>query len=160
MHIPNHDSLAAKTKCKQLKSFMPNDNFRMLICGPSGCGETNPLMHMIYQLLYYDKIYLYSKYLEQPKYTRLLKKFALMSTECGYEAIESSNDEIIPVSELSDENQKLIIFDDFLCEKNQKPLVEYFIKGRHKNCSVIYLSQSYYLTPKDIRLSCSHFCIF
>ena len=101
-----------------------------------------------------------SKNLEQPKYTRLLKKFAPISTECGYEAIESSNDEIIPVSELSDENQKLIIFDDFLCEKNQKPLVEYFIRGRHKNCSVIYLSQSYYLTPKDIRLSCSHFCIF
>ena len=32
--------------------------------------------------------------------------------------------------------------------------------GRHKNCSVIYLSQSYYPTPKDIRLNCSHFCIF
>ena len=132
----------------------------MLICGPSGCGETNTLIHMIYQLLYYDKIYLYSKCLEQPKYTRLLKKFASISTECGYEAIESSNDEIIPVSELSDENQKPIISDDFLCEKNQKPLVEYFIRGRHKNCSVIYLSQSYYLTPKDIRLICSHFCIF
>ena len=39
------------------KSFMPNDNFRMLICGPSGYGKTNTLMHMIYQLLYYDKIY-------------------------------------------------------------------------------------------------------
>ena len=108
----------------------------------------------------YDKIYLYSKYLEQPKYTRLLKNFASISTECGYEAIESSNDEIIPVSELSDEKQKPIISDDFLCEKNQKPLVEYFIRGRYKNCSVIYLSQSYYVTPKDIRLSCSHFCIF
>jgi len=45
-------------------------------------------------------------------------------------------------------------------KKNQKPLIEYFIRGRHKNCSAIYLSQSYYLTPKDIRLSCSHFCIF
>jgi len=45
-------------------------------------------------------------------------------------------------------------------KKNQKPLIEYFIRGRHKNCSVIYLSQSYYLTPKDIRLNCSHFCIF
>ena len=125
----------------------------MLICGPSGCGKANTLMHMIHQLLYYDKIYLHSKNLEQPKYTRLLKKFAPISTECGYEAIESSNDEIIPVSELSDENQKLIIFDDFLCEKKQKPLVEYFIRGRHKNCSVIYLSQSYYLTPKDISVT-------
>ena len=47
-----------------------------------------------------------------------------------------------------------------ICERNQKPLVQYFIGSRHKNCSVIYLSQSYYLTPKDIRLNCSHFCIF
>ena len=45
-------------------------------------------------------------------------------------------------------------------KKNQKPHIEYFIRGRHKKCSVIYLSQSYYLTPKDIRLNCSHFCIF
>ena len=48
MRIPNYDSPAAKTKCKQLKSFVPNDNFRMLICGPSGYGKTNTLMHMIY----------------------------------------------------------------------------------------------------------------
>ena len=72
--------------------------------------------------------------------------------------IEASNDEIVPLHELDDDNQKIGIFDDFLCEKNQKPLVQYFIAGRHKNCSVIYLSQSYYLTPKDIRLNCSHFC--
>jgi len=44
-------------------------------------------------------------------------------------------------------------------KKNQRPLIEYFIGGRHKNCSVIYLSQSYYSTPEDIRLNCSHFCI-
>ena len=31
---------------------------------------------------------------------------------------------------------------------------------RHKNCCVIYLSQSYYKTPKDIRLNCSHYIIF
>ena len=29
-----------------------------------------------------------------------------------------------------------------------------------KTVVVIYLSQSYYRTPKDIRLNCSHFCIF
>jgi len=74
--------------------------------------------------------------------------------------IKASNDEIMPVSELDDDNQKIVIFDDFVCEKNQKLLIDYFIRGRRKNCSVIYLSQSYYLTPKDIRLNCLHFCIF
>jgi len=129
----------------------------MLMCGPSGCGKTNTLMFMIYNLLYSDKVYLYSKNLEQ---YGLLQTFAPISRECGYNVIEASNDEISPLEELDDESQKVVIFDDFVCERNQKPLIEYFIRGRHKNCSVIYLSQSYYLTPKDIRLNCSHFCIF
>ena len=70
------------------------------------------------------------------------------------------NDEIIPVDSLDSDNQKIVIFDDFICKKNQKPLIDYFIQGRHKNCSVIYLSQSFYSTPKDIRLNCSHFIVY
>ena len=61
---------------------------------------------------------------------------------------------------MDDDDQKIVVFDDFVREKNQKPLINYFICGRHKNCSVIYLSQSYFKTPKDIRLNCSHFCLF
>ena len=83
-----------------------------------------------------------------------------ISEESGYDVIEESNDEIIPLDQLGNDNQKIVIFDDYVCERNQKPIVDYFIGSRHKNCSVIYLSQSYYLTPKDIRLNCSHFCIF
>ena len=72
-----------------------------------------------------------------------------------------SNDAIIPVTHLAYEyNQKLIIFDDYVCEKNQRQIIDYFIQGRHKNCSVIYLTQSFYKTPRDIRLNCTHFCIF
>ena len=56
--------------------------------------------------------------------------------------------------------KKIIIFDDYVCEKNQREIVDYFIQGRHKNCSVIYLSQSFYKTPRDIRLNCSHYCIY
>ncbi|CAH3034566.1 unnamed protein product [Porites evermanni] len=29
-----------------------------------------------------------------------------------------------------------------------------------RNCSVIYLSQSFYKTPKDIRLNCSHYILY
>ena len=75
--------------------------------------------------------------------------------------MEVSNDAIIPISDLNyKDNQKLIIFDDYVCEKNQRQIVDYFIQGRHKNCSVIYLSQSFYKTPRDIRLNCSHYCIY
>ena len=115
---------------------------------------------MIYNLLYYDKIYLYAKNLQHPRYQNLLEMFQPISEEAGYPIIEASNDQIIPISEMTDDNQKLVIFDDFVCEKNQRPLIDYFICGREKNCSAIYLSQSYYKTPKDIRLNCSHFCIY
>jgi len=30
----------------------------MLICGPSNSGKTNILLHMLYELLEYDKVYL------------------------------------------------------------------------------------------------------
>ena len=67
----------------------------------------------------------------------------------------SSNEEIIPIKKMEDRNQKVVIFDDYVCEKNQN----YFIQGRHKNCCVIYLSQSYYKTPKDRRINCPHYII-
>lgn len=59
-----------------------------------------------------------------------------------------------------EDDQKLVIFDDYVCEKNQRQLIDYFIQGRHKNCSVIYLSQSFYKTPEDIRLNCFHYCVY
>ena len=51
----------------QLQKFMPDQCFRMLICGPSGSGKTNLLLDMIYRLLYFDKIYLYARNLQQQK---------------------------------------------------------------------------------------------
>ena len=162
MEIPNYDSNTKNKKFKQLYSFMPNDSFKMLICGNSNCGKTNLLFHLLIEpLLYCDKIYLYAKNLEQEKYQNLMKEMNEASEETGYNLMEVSNDKIIPITHLPyEDNQKLIIFDDYVCEKNQGEIVDYFIQGRHKNCSVIYLSQSFYKTPRDIRLNRSHFCIY
>ena len=129
MKIPNYDRDDNESDFKQLFPFMPNRSFRMLLCGPSDSGKTNTLMHMIYNLLYYDKVYLYAKNLNQSKY-RDIDIFKPISEEVGYDVIETSNDKIIPVSDLTDDNQKIVIFDDFVCEKNQNPLVDYFIRGR------------------------------
>lgn len=84
-----------------------------------------------------------------------------MSRKVGYDILNVSNDRITPVNAMDyEDNQKVIIFDDYVCEKNQRQLIDYFIQGRHKNCSVIYLSQSFNKTPKDIRLNCSHYCMY
>ena len=164
MEIPNYDSDTKNKQFKQLYSFMPHDTFRMLICGNSGSGKTNLLYHMLIEpLLYYDEIYLYAKNLDQEKYQNLMNKMNEISRDVGYgyDIMTVSNDKIIPISDIDyEDNQKLVIFDDYVCEKNQRQIADYFIQGRHKNCAVIYLNQSFYKTPRDIRLNCSHYCIY
>ena len=163
MEIPNYDSNIDKTNSyKQLYQFMPGDIFRLLIVGNSSSGKTNLLYHILMKpLVFYDQIHLYAKNLEQDKYQNMIKIFDEISQSVGYNVLVCSNDDIVPVENLMDNTaQKIVIFDDFVCDKNQKPLIDYFIRGRHKNCSIIYLSQSFYGTPKDIRLNCSHFCVY
>ena len=163
MEIPNYDGKGGKNKkFKKIKPYMPSDTFRMLICGNSGSGKTNLLYHMLIEpLIPYDEIYLYARNLEQEKYQNLIQKMRQPSHKVGYVILNVSNDKVIPVDEMNyEDNQKVVIFDDYVCDKNQRELIDYFIQGRHKNCSVIYLSQSFYKTPKDIRLNCSHYCIY
>ena len=166
MKIPNYDKKETSNNFKQLYEYMylPDRCFRMLICGKSGCGKTNTVLHMLIKpLIYYDKIYLYSKNLEREKYTHLSKTLEMIAEKNKIpidEIFHSSNEEIIPISEMENRNQNVVIFDDYVCEKNQNDIINYFIQVRHKNCCVIYQSQSYYKTPKDIRINCSHYIIF
>ena len=55
-----------------------NDNkywpYRKLIIDPSGSGKTNYLLDSIQKNIVIDKIYLYAKDLEEPKYQFLIKK--------------------------------------------------------------------------------------
>ena len=104
-----------------------------------------------------------SKNLEQEKYTHLLnilERIAEVNILPIDEIFHSSNEEIIPIREMEDRDQTVVMYDDYVCEKNQTDIINYFIRGRHKNCRVIYLSKSYYKTPKDIRINCSHYIIF
>ena len=122
MEIPNYDVVNKNKKFKQLYSFMPNDTFRMLICGNSGSGKTNLLYHMLIEpLLYYDEIHLYAKNLEQEKYQNLTNKLNHISRETNYDIMTVSNDKIIPINNLGyEDNQKIIIFDDYVCEKKSE----------------------------------------
>ena len=128
---------------------MPADIFRMLICGPSNSGKTNIPLFMLYKLLKFDRIYLILKNLHQKKYQALLQDFAKQIIPiAGYEVIEGPGDEIIPLEELPVDNQKIVVFDDLVCESNQNSIIDYFINGRHRKCCVIYLTQTFYKVPK------------
>ena len=124
MEILNYDSDTKNKEFKQLYSFMPHDTFRTLICGNSGSGKTNLLYHMLIEpLLYFDEIYLYAKNLKQEKYQKLMNKMNEMSKRVGYDIMNVSNDEIKRIGNLDyEDNQKLIIFDDYVCEKKSEIL--------------------------------------
>lgn len=163
MEIPNYDEKNSSSNgYKLLYQFMAKDTFRLLICGNSGSGKMNLLCHILQApLVYYDQIHLYAKNLDQDKYISLIHEMNGISKEVGYDVLKVSNDQILPVAELpNSKSQKIVIFDNFVTEKNQKPIIDYVIQGHHKNCSVIYLTQSYYSCPKSIRISCSHFCLY
>ena len=127
-------------------------------------GKTNALVHMLLKLLIYcDQIYLYAKNIDQEKYQLLANELNKLSVKNKFSVdkiYEYSNSSIKDVDELENELQKIVIFDDYICDKNQDQIIKYFIQGRHKNCSVIYLSQSYYKTDKNIRLNCDHFILY
>ena len=62
------------------------------------------------------------------------------------------------------ENKILIVFDDMINDmiNNQKLnsiVAELFIRGRKLNISVVFITQSYFKVPKDVRLNTTHFFI-
>ena len=62
------------------------------------------------------------------------------------------------------ENKILIAFDDMIADmihnkKLNSIVTELFIRGRKLNSSLVFITQSYFKVPKDVRLSSSHFFI-
>ena len=60
------------------------------------------------------------------------------------------------------ENKILIVFDDMIADMiNNKKLnsivAELFIRGRKLNITLVFITQSYFKVPKDVRLNTSHF---
>ena len=60
--------------------------------------------------------------------------------------------------------QVLILFDDMIGDminnKKLNPIVtELFIRGRKYNISIVFITQSYFKVPKDVRLNSTHFFI-
>ena len=148
--------------------------YRKLIIGPSGSSKTNYLLNSIQRdknLI--DKIYLYVKDLEEPKYQLLINKREKTGINFNNDPtafIEYSNsmDDIFP--QIKDYNKKrkrkgLIVFDDMIShvmsdKKAQQVLKDLFIKCRKLNISLCFLTQSYFSVSKDVRLNCTHYILF
>lgn len=165
--------------------LLPKSPFRLLILGSSGSGKTNLLVNLIYDYLKFDGLFVCAKDVFEPKYSKLQdnftmfddiekediihcksvkKKESLLELFDKYKKekvlFSSDSSEFIKVDDLDPSMKNLVIFDDCITEKDQSDIVELFIRGRKKNASMIYLSQSYYATPINIRKNCNYFIFF
>ena len=136
----------------------------MLVVGRTGSGKTNTVMFMLRKpLVYYDKIYLYTRNPHQDKIKDLEKIFDGISQKVGYDVLEIKDpDDIMDTSEYPEGNRKVVIFDDLVNapQSVQSKIANHFTDGRHHQISPIYLTQSYYDTPQKLRLNCSHMILY
>ena len=144
----------------------------MLITGPSGSGKINALLNLIQKQdndSLVEKIYLYAKYLSEPKYQFLIKKredAGIKNIDDPSTFIEYSDTLDDVYKNIDDYNPKrkreiLIVFDDVIADimtnkEFQGTIKELFIRCRKLNISLLFITQSYFGVPKEVRLNSTH----
>ena len=168
-----------KVNRKSIIFFLPSPSLRALIIGSSNCGKTCLLLKLLLteKWLDYNDLYIYSNSLHQPEY-KLMKiafrkgydkgdiwnflansnedidKFLKTLPQKFYKPVINSkmfdSSEIIPdPKDFNPKRKSLFIFDDIMTEKNQDPASNFYTRGRHNNCSCIYISQNYHKLPRQ-----------
>ena len=153
-------------------SFIPDHPYRIIIIRGSGSGKTNPLTNFINEQNDLDKIYFHARDLREPKHEYLIKKredAGIMHVNNPYTFIECSNTmddvyENVDYYNLIRRRNKLIAFDDMMADimcnsKFQAIIKELFIACRKLNISLVFITQSYFSVPKDVRLNTTHYFI-
>jgi hypothetical protein len=131
-----------------------NTPFRLLIIGGSGSGKTQTLLNIIHNFnSTFNNIVIVTKNKDEPLYNYLEDKL-----KDGIE-IKEGIENAPNLDDFDKTEQTLIVMDDLVLEKNQKALEGYFIRARKLNCSLIYISQSYYAVPRIIRQNLNYLVV-
>ena len=151
---------------------IPDHPYRMLTTGGSGSRKTNSLFNLINQQPDIKKVYLCTKDLNKAKYQFLIKKREDVGTNRFNDSkafIEYSNDmkdiyKNIEEYNPNKERKILIAFDDMIADvlinKKLNPIVtELFIRSRKLNSFFVFITQTYFAVPKDIRLNSTYYFI-
>ena len=152
------------------RSYIPDNPYRILIVGGSGSGKKNALLNLINNKLDIDKIYLHAKDPYEAKYQYLIKK----REKVGLDHFKDPKPFMKYSNDMEDvykniENYKpgkkrkiLTVFGDMIADminnKKFNPVVtELFIRGTKLNISIIFITQSYFKVPKNVRLNSTYF---
>ena len=170
----NLDSITNENNKKhnEIWPYIPDHPYSILIIGGSGSVKTNTLLNLINEQNDIDKIYLYTRDLNEPNYKILIKKSAdagikHLNDPNGF--IECSNTMDDVYKNINDYNSSrkrkvLNVFDDMMADittnkKCQAIIKELFIRCRKLNISLVFITQSYFSVLKDVRLNSTHYLI-
>ena len=125
---------------------------------PSGSGKSNFITNLITFFCKgrgtYDNIYIFCKCKDEPLY----RYFADKSK--GTIEVFETMEKLPALNDLNACKQTLIIFDDMVTDIKKHPIIsEWFIRGRKRGASIMFLSQSFYNTPKIIRQNVNYVVI-
>ena len=118
---------------QQPKNENGNDinNNRTVLVGPSFSGKTYLMLKILSRIPDRD-FYIITKSPPEQFTNSKIK-------------IKEISDEIKPLNEYKN---GIIVFDDVLGSSNDRFIDQFFIRGRHNNLDIYYLSQSYFDLPK------------
>ena len=131
--------------------------FRMCAVAPSGSGKSNFLVNLIHLFSSgakgtFSDITIITRNKDEPLYKYLTSK-------CDQIQIKEGIHNIPPLDKMNKKENHLVCFDDLVLAKDQSAIENYYIRARKLNCSVVYLSQSFFRIPKIIRNNCSYMVI-
>ena len=119
-----------------------------------------------------DKIYLYAKDLSESKYEHLIKNREnagikhLNDSKAFIECSNTMNDVYENIDNYNPKRKRkiLIVFDDMIADimtnkKFQSLIKELFIRCRKLNISLVFITQSYFSVPIDVRLNSTLYLI-
>lgn len=139
IRVINFDS---KPKLKRYTELFPNV-LRAGIFGPSGAGKTNLLLTVLVYMKPFENIYLCSKTGSQEKYGYFRDLVDDYNKKNQRKPIKFHT-LTLPLQEQPEdlERNSVVIFDDVLTE-NQSTIANFFLRGRHRDISCFFLSQSF-----------------
>jgi ABC-type dipeptide/oligopeptide/nickel transport system ATPase component len=130
--------------------------FRMCVVAPSGSGKSNFLVNLIHLFSQgkgtFADITIITRNKDEPLYNFLTSK-------CDQIQVKEGLTNLPQLDKMDKRTNHLVCFDDLVLAKDQSAIENYYIRARKLNCSVIYLSQSYFRIPKMIRNNCSYMVI-
>ena len=110
------------------------------------------------------RFFLYAKYLSEPKYQFLIKHLNDPKAFVGYSNTMDDVYNIFDNCNPKRNTKVLIVFDEIITDtsnnKNFQAIVkELFIRCKKLNIYLVFITQSYFLVPKEVRLNSTYYLI-